>query len=115
MSPGCPSSASQASEVSPPAAAARVVLTATLLASAMQPYMQPVLPGLKPYQPSQRMNVPSTCRVVLSIQGTPLAVHPTHGAGSRSEAAQYCDLGVGRCMGFNKWDGTCEVGLLGRM
>ena len=35
MSPGWPSSASHASDVKPPAAAARVVLTATLLASAM--------------------------------------------------------------------------------
>lgn len=49
MSDGRPSIDSKARALTPPAAAASVVFTATLLARYMQLYAQPVEPGLKPY------------------------------------------------------------------
>ena len=44
----------------PPDAAARVVVTATLDATIEAPPMYRVEPGLKPYQPTQRKKVPKT-------------------------------------------------------
>ena len=53
-------------EPMPPEAAARVVVTATrATATALSPWILRTEPGLKPYQPTQRMKVPSTTRAAL--------------------------------------------------
>ena len=47
-------------EALPPVAAESVVVTAERAMSRESPSSPRVDPGLKPYQPNQRMNVPST-------------------------------------------------------
>merc|ERR1719336_822370 len=53
--------------VVPPVAAARVVVTATLLATPMRPDTARVEPQLNPYHPNHRMSVPKSWKGTLCV------------------------------------------------